>query len=98
MITSIAVNKSLESSAILKRRVRAIFCKAARSPNVTVCVAGRVFQHEAKMQSLSEYMKDVENKKRSLEDSVDRLNDEIAILRANEKTHDSKPQVRASRS
>lgn len=39
-------------------------------------------------------MKDVENKKRSLEDSVDRLNDEIVILRANEATsQESQPQV-----
>ncbi|XP_039255944.2 kinesin heavy chain-like isoform X1 [Styela clava] len=45
-----------------------------------------ISQHEAKMKSLTEYMKEVENKKRSLEDAVDRLNDEIRILRANEPT------------
>ena len=38
-------------------------------------------QHEAKMKSLVEYMKGVENKKRSLEESVDNLNEEIARLK-----------------
>ncbi|XP_076808076.1 kinesin heavy chain-like isoform X2 [Clavelina lepadiformis] len=42
-------------------------------------------QHEAKMKSLVEYMQDVENKKRSLEDSIDKMNEEIAELKSSEK-------------
>uniref|UniRef100_H2ZQF0 Kinesin-like protein n=1 Tax=Ciona savignyi TaxID=51511 RepID=H2ZQF0_CIOSA len=45
-----------------------------------------ISQHEAKMKSLVEYMKDVENKKRSLEESVDKLNEDIAQLRSLEQT------------
>jgi len=41
-------------------------------------------QHEAKMKSLMEYMRDVENKKRSLEESVDKLNEDLARIRAQE--------------
>nr|CAB3259108.1 kinesin heavy chain isoform 5C [Phallusia mammillata] len=43
-----------------------------------------VQQHEAKMKSLMEYMKEVENRKRSLEESVDKLNEDIAHLRSEE--------------
>ena len=42
------------------------------------------FQHEAKMKSLVDYMRGVENKKRSLEDEVDQLNEDIARLKAAE--------------
>ena len=34
------------------------------------------------MKSLVEYMKSVENKKRTLEESVDKLNEDIALLRS----------------
>lgn len=47
-------------------------------------------KHEAKMKSLSESMKDVENKKRQLEEYVDSLNEECAKLKAagNSNFHD----------
>ncbi|XP_066302005.1 kinesin heavy chain-like isoform X3 [Branchiostoma lanceolatum] len=41
-------------------------------------------QHEVKMRSLIESMKDVEHKKRSLEESVDSLNEELAELHSSE--------------
>lgn len=40
------------------------------------------FQYEAKMKSLQETMKDVDTKKRTLEESVDALNEECAKLKA----------------
>lgn len=40
------------------------------------------FQHEAKIRSLTEYMQNVELKKRHLEDSYDSLSDELAKLQA----------------
>lgn len=41
-----------------------------------------ITQHEAKMKSLSQSMKDGESKKRSLEEQVDSLNEEVARLKA----------------
>lgn len=46
-----------------------------------------VGQHEAKMKSLSETMKEVEGKKRSLEEQVDLLNEDVSKLKAQEKMH-----------
>lgn len=40
------------------------------------------FQHEAKIRSLTEYMQNVELKKRHLEDSYDSLSEELAKLQA----------------
>lgn len=40
------------------------------------------FQHEAKIRSLTEYMQNVELKKRQLEDSYDSLSEELAKLQA----------------
>ncbi|XP_044280677.1 kinesin-1 heavy chain isoform X1 [Varanus komodoensis] len=42
----------------------------------------RISQHEAKIKSLTEYLQNVEQKKRQLEESVDSLNDELVELRA----------------
>ena len=39
-------------------------------------------QHEAKMKTVAESMKTIENKKRSLEDQVDTLNEELASVKA----------------
>ena len=39
-------------------------------------------QHEAKIRSLVEYMQNVEQKKRNLEDSYDSLSEELAKLQA----------------
>lgn len=39
-------------------------------------------QHEAKMKSLAETMKDNEGKKRELEEKMDQLNEELTTLRA----------------
>lgn len=41
-----------------------------------------LFQHEAKMSSLNETIKDIDHKKRLLQENVDSLNEEIAKLRA----------------
>jgi len=41
------------------------------------------------MKSLVEYMKSVENKKRSLEESVDKLNEEIARLKSDGSSPDN---------
>ncbi|XP_023233599.1 kinesin heavy chain-like [Centruroides sculpturatus] len=46
-----------------------------------------ISQYDAKMKSLQEYMKDVENKKRTLEEAVDSLNEECAKLKAAEEMH-----------
>nr|CAG4634618.1 EOG090X014G [Alona affinis] len=43
-----------------------------------------ITQHEAKMKALQESMKEVENKKRHLEEAVDSLNEECAKLKAAE--------------
>lgn len=40
------------------------------------------FQHEAKIRSLTDYMQNVELKKRKLEDSYDSLSEELAKLQA----------------
>ncbi|MBN3292103.1 KINH protein, partial [Polypterus senegalus] len=42
----------------------------------------RISQHEAKIKSLTEYLQNVEHKKRQLEESVDTLNEEMVKLRA----------------
>uniref|UniRef100_A0A8C7E535 Kinesin-like protein n=1 Tax=Naja naja TaxID=35670 RepID=A0A8C7E535_NAJNA len=42
----------------------------------------RISQHEAKIKSLTEYLQNVEQKKRQLEESVDSLNDELVELHA----------------
>lgn len=39
-------------------------------------------QHEAKMNSLSENIRDMDHKKRQLEEEVDRLNEQYASLKA----------------
>ncbi|XP_041639014.1 kinesin heavy chain [Cheilinus undulatus] len=44
-----------------------------------------VSQHEAKIRSLTEYMQNVEKKKRQLEDSYDSLSEELAKLQAQER-------------
>ncbi|NXD69568.1 KINH protein, partial [Eolophus roseicapillus] len=45
-------------------------------------------QHEAKIKSLTEYLQNVEQKKRQLEESVDSLSEELVQLRAQEKVHE----------
>lgn len=40
------------------------------------------FQHEAKIKSLTEYLQNVEQKKRQLEENVDSLNEELVKLSA----------------
>ncbi|XDA82195.1 hypothetical protein R6Z07F_012116 [Ovis aries] len=42
----------------------------------------RISQHEAKIKSLTEYLQNVEQKKRQLEESVDSLSEELVQLRA----------------
>lgn len=41
-----------------------------------------VYQHEAKIKSLTEYLQNVEQKKRQLEENVDSLNEELVKLSA----------------
>ncbi|XP_015338780.2 kinesin-1 heavy chain [Marmota marmota marmota] len=48
----------------------------------------RISQHEAKIKSLTEYLQNVEQKKRQLEESVDCLSEELVQLRAQEKVHE----------
>uniref|UniRef100_W5KEJ4 Kinesin-like protein n=1 Tax=Astyanax mexicanus TaxID=7994 RepID=W5KEJ4_ASTMX len=45
----------------------------------------RISQHEAKIKSLTEYLQNVEQKKRQLEENVDLLNEEIVKISAQEK-------------
>ena len=45
-----------------------------------------IVQHEAKTKSMLEYMKEIENKKRVLEEEVDQRNATIAQLKAKELT------------
>ncbi|CAB1421304.1 unnamed protein product [Pleuronectes platessa] len=45
----------------------------------------RISQHEAKIKSLTEYLQNVEQKKRQLEENVDSLNEEFVKLSAQEK-------------
>lgn len=44
-------------------------------------------QYEAKLKSLHDSMKDVENKKRTLEEAVDAMNEECAKLKAADEMH-----------
>ncbi|KAH0501610.1 Kinesin-1 heavy chain [Microtus ochrogaster] len=48
----------------------------------------RISHHEAKIKSLTEYLQNVEQKKRQLEESVDSLGEELVQLRAQEKVHE----------
>ncbi|XP_078281627.1 kinesin-1 heavy chain isoform X3 [Rhinoraja longicauda] len=48
----------------------------------------RISQHEAKIKSLTEYLQNVEHKKRHLEESVDSLNEDLVKLQAQEKVHE----------
>ncbi|KAK1874581.1 Kinesin-1 heavy chain [Dissostichus eleginoides] len=47
----------------------------------------RISQHEAKIKSLTEYLQNVEQKKRQLEENVDSLNEELVKSSAQEKVH-----------
>ncbi|KAK6165576.1 hypothetical protein SNE40_022480 [Patella caerulea] len=47
----------------------------------------KIVQHEAKITTLNDTIKDIESKKRQLEETVDSLNEEIAKLRAQEQMH-----------
>ncbi|CAL8343075.1 unnamed protein product [Merluccius merluccius] len=47
----------------------------------------RISQHEAKIKSLTEYLQNVEQKKRLLEENVDSLNEELVKISAQEKVH-----------
>ncbi|KAI7809964.1 putative kinesin-1 heavy chain, partial [Triplophysa rosa] len=47
----------------------------------------RIQQHEAKIKSLTEYLQNVEQKKRQLEEDVDSLNEELVKISAQEKVH-----------
>lgn len=47
-----------------------------------------ISQHEAKIKSLTDYMQNMEQKRRQLEESQDSLNEELAKLRAQEKMHE----------
>ena len=46
-----------------------------------------VGQYEAKMKSLNESIKDLDGKKRSLEEQVDTLNEDVSKLKAAEQMH-----------
>ncbi|GCB74580.1 kinesin-1 heavy chain isoform X1 [Scyliorhinus torazame] len=48
----------------------------------------RISQHEAKIKSLTEYLQNVEHKKRHLEESVDSLNEDLVKLQTQEKVHE----------
>uniref|UniRef100_A0A672JUA8 Kinesin-like protein n=1 Tax=Salarias fasciatus TaxID=181472 RepID=A0A672JUA8_SALFA len=53
----------------------------------------RISQHEAKIKSLTEYLQNVEHKKRQLEENVDSLNEELVKLSAQaHMSHDVCPQ------
>ncbi|XP_055032177.1 kinesin-1 heavy chain isoform X2 [Misgurnus anguillicaudatus] len=47
----------------------------------------QISQYEAKIKSLTEYLQNVEQKKRQLEENVDSLNEELVKLSAQEKVH-----------
>uniref|UniRef100_A0A672QZ76 Kinesin-like protein n=1 Tax=Sinocyclocheilus grahami TaxID=75366 RepID=A0A672QZ76_SINGR len=53
-----------------------------------------VSQHEAKIRSLTEYMQNVEQKKRQLEDNYDALSEEFFMLQNSGKTNNNTPYVR----
>ncbi|KAG8188634.1 hypothetical protein JTE90_005987 [Oedothorax gibbosus] len=64
-------------------------CNKKIEANEKELAEGRLLisQYEAKMKSLQETMKDVDAKKRTLEESVDSLNEECAKLKAAEEMH-----------
>lgn len=55
-------------------------------------------QHEAKIRSLTEYMQNVEQKKRQLEDNYDALSEELYMLQNSGKTqtHNYTPYIRGT--
>uniref|UniRef100_A0A673KHV9 Kinesin heavy chain-like n=1 Tax=Sinocyclocheilus rhinocerous TaxID=307959 RepID=A0A673KHV9_9TELE len=56
-----------------------------------------VSQHEAKIRSLTEYMQNVEQKKRQLEDNYDALSEEFFMLQNSGKTNNNTPYKAAGR-
>lgn len=54
---------------------------------VTECVSVRLIQLQAKIKSLSDYMQNMEQKKRQLEESQDSLMEELANLHAQGGSH-----------
>uniref|UniRef100_A0A8B9YNU0 Kinesin-like protein n=1 Tax=Bos mutus grunniens TaxID=30521 RepID=A0A8B9YNU0_BOSMU len=63
-------------------------CKQLESTQTETACQLRISQHEAKIKSLTEYLQNVEQKKRQLEESVDSLSEELVQLRAQEKVHE----------
>ncbi len=55
-------------------------------------------QHEAKMKSLNESAREVEGKKRALEEQVDALNEEITQMKAAEQMHKVKISFKSTES
>jgi len=76
--TMVHLNKNMVAQCDENVKKLDIFEKDLQSHKLTIC------QHEAKMQTLIENLKEVETKKRILEEAVDTLNEEIAKQNANE--------------
>ena len=51
-----------------------------------------ISQHEAKLKSQQEHVKELETKKREMEEKVDWLNDEVGKLKAAEEMHSKEKQ------
>ncbi|XP_026545272.1 kinesin-1 heavy chain-like [Notechis scutatus] len=80
--TTVKRCKQLESMQTERRK------KMEENENELAACQLCISQHEAKIKSLTEYLQNVEQKKRQLEESVDSLNDELVELRTQKKVHE----------
>ncbi|XP_062844220.1 kinesin-1 heavy chain-like isoform X2 [Trichomycterus rosablanca] len=56
----------------------------------------RISQHEAKIKSLTEYLQNVEQKKRQLEENVDQLSEDLVKLSAHEKVNAMEKEIQST--
>ncbi|XP_006753664.1 PREDICTED: kinesin heavy chain isoform 5C [Myotis davidii] len=81
-------SKQLESAQMDSNRKMNASERELAACQLLISQVGHTFPHEAKIKSLTDYMQNMEQKRRQLEESQDSLNEELAKLRAQEKMHE----------
>ncbi|XP_035284524.1 kinesin-1 heavy chain-like [Anguilla anguilla] len=93
-VARLYISKMKSEVKTMVKRCRQLEASQAESNNkmeetereLTACQL-RISQHEAKIKSLTEYLQNVEQKKRQLEETVDSLNEDLVKISAQEKVH-----------
>ncbi|KAG5841564.1 hypothetical protein ANANG_G00167950 [Anguilla anguilla] len=93
-VARLYISKMKSEVKTMVKRCRQLEASQAESNNkmeetereLTACQL-RISQHEAKIKSLTEYLQNVEQKKRQLEETVDSLNEDLVKIGAQEKVH-----------